>query len=388
MEPLSPDVVIYVRALFNGGIDRVMLNLIEEFLRWRLNVTLLVDFDNIYSPFRASLPAGLTYVSLEARGPFARFFRLRRYLLRANPRSMVSAGYFPNVFAILAKIMSGVRTRLVVTEHNSPSINRQSSRLWEARRWFLTLARAFFPYADGIVAVSKGVAADLAQQLGLPAKRVECIYNPVVNAALYESAKEEVAHPWFNDQSVPVIMALGRLEPQKNFALLIRAFAELHRQTDCRLVIFGDGSERDMLQELILSLNLSEVVELHGFVKNPHPFTARASMLVLSSVWEGLSIVLIEALALGTPVVSTDCHFGPSEVLDGGKYGTLVPVGDQVGLTAAMLAVLQSKHHPQADEWIKQFSSEDSASRYLKLLLGPVRDTDQVTLAGPGARAA
>lgn len=367
MRDRIPDVVLYTRALFNGGTDQVMLNLAIEFARRGLVVRFVVDTHNPYSPFVSKLPEDVGYVVLDAESIPARLSKLRAYLIENTPKVLISAGYFPNIFAILARRLADVDTRVVVTEHNSPTVNRKQSRWWEARHWFTFFARLMYPHAHAIVAVSNGTARDLAKETGLPLERISTIYNPVVGPDLYEAAKQPLDHPWFNDPQVPVLLAVGRLEPQKNYASLIRAFALVIRKRPCRLVILGDGYEREALERLIATHNLSEHVQLAGFAPNPHAYTARAAALVLSSVWEGLSCVLIEALALGTPTVSTDCPFGPSEVLDGGKYGTLVPVGDDAALADAILKTLERPRSEVPNEWLEQFTTRRAADRYLQV---------------------
>lgn len=367
--PRNADVVVYLRALYNGGTDQVMLNLIEEFLERGHSVAMVVDTDNPYSPYRDRLPPELQYVVLGARGPLARIVKLRRYLKQGRPRSLLSAGFFPNIVAIIARRLSGVNARLVVTEHNTPTINRQRASPWQARRWFLPFARLFYPHADALVAVSNGTASDLADAIGVEPKRVRRIYNPIVSNALYHQSREAVDHPWFKDNDIPVVIALGRLEPEKNFALLIHAFVHVRREMACRLVIFGDGSEQIMLQGLIGALGLADCAQLQHFVPNPHAFTAKASLLVASSLCEGLSNVLVEAIALGTPVVSTDCPFGPTEVLNAGRYGKLVPVGDPERLAEAMLATLRQRPQPAPSSWLEQFTTRKSADHYLELLI-------------------
>lgn len=363
------DVAVYVRALYNGGTDQVMLNLIEEFLARGHSVALVVDVDNIYSPYRDRLPKAVQYIVLEAERPWARILKLYRFLLRERPRSLLCAGFFPNVFAIMARHLSGIDVRVVVTEHNTPTINRQLASAWQPRRWFLLFARLFYPHADAVVAVSNGTAADLADAIGIERGQVRCIYNPIVNSGLYQQSQEAVDDAWFTDSKVPVVIALGRLEPEKNFALLLHAFARVRAEMACRLVIFGDGSEREMLEALVSSLNLSDCVQLRHFVPNPHAYTAKAALLAASSICEGLSNVLVEAIALGTPVVSTDCPFGPREVLNAGEYGTLVPVGDARRLADAMLACLGNRPLPAPDAWLEQFTTRRSADRYLELLI-------------------
>ena len=164
---------------------------------------------------------------------------------------------------------------------------------------------------------------------------------------------------------------MGRLEPQKDFGLLIRAFARVHAEMPCRLLILGDGSERDMLTALVAELGLGDSVQMPGFAPNPHAYVSRAALLVLSSRFESLANVVIEAMALGTPVVATDCPSGPAEALDRGRYGTLVPVGDVDRLAEAMRAILRQRPPRVPSAWLEQFSTAWSADRYLELLERP-----------------
>jgi glycosyltransferase involved in cell wall biosynthesis len=364
------DIALYMRALYNGGTEQVMVNLAGEFQRRGLAVVFLVDMHNAYSPFIARLPPGVEYVSLDAKGPFARFRKLRDFLKQRSPHALIAAGYYPNIIAILARRRARVATRVIVTEHNSPTVIRQLSAPWQARRWFSLFAKALYPQAHGIVAVSQGTAHDLAQEIGLAPHRITTIYNPVIEDALIKAASEPIPDPWFQDASTPVVLAIGRLEPQKNYASLIRAIAIVNKSRPCRLLILGEGSERAILTKQIEAMQLSEIVRLGGFAENPHMYTARASMLVLSSVWEGLSCVLIEALALGTPAVATNCPFGPAEVLKNGRYGTLVPVDDDDALAKAILRNLSCDRVEVDQEWLAQFTTRHSADKYLRLIDG------------------
>ncbi len=185
---------------------------------------------------------------------------------------------------------------------------------------------------------------------------------------LHRQSELAIDHPWFTPGSLPVVIAVGRLEPQKDFTTLIRAFAQLLETTPARLLILGDGSEREMLSGLSAELDLTECVQMPGFTPNPHAFVSRAALLVLSSRFESLANVVIEAMAVGTPVIATDCPSGPSEALGGGRYGTLVRVGDVVQLAEAMRAVLQCRPARVPANWLVQFSTQWSADRYLEML--------------------
>lgn len=364
------DIVFYTRQLHNGGVDRVVFNLAEEFIQRGMTVSIVVDLDNIYSPFRALLPKGVRYEVLNARGPLSRLLKLRAYLRRVRPRAVQCASFgFPNLYAVVVRWISGIRFHLMLTEHCFPTVDRAAPKPWQSRYWFFPLAHLLYPFADTRVAVSRGTANDLARVIDIEPGSIDCIYNPIVNDTLIEQARQQVDHPWFTNPELPIIIAVGRMEPQKNFSLLIRAFAKVRLSVPCRLVILGDGSEREMLGALTMSLGLDGEVSMPGFLPNPHAYVARATLLAMSSDFESLSNVVIEAMAVGTPVIATDCPSGPSEALDNGRCGTLVPVGDVERLTAAILAVLRERPQPVARAWLDQFTTRYSADRYLALMM-------------------
>ena len=363
------DLAFYTRSLHNGGVDRVVFNLAEEYHDRGMAVDIVVDIDNAHSPFRTLLPSGVEYVVLDARGPIARFTKLQRYLRLARPRAVMCTSFgFPNIYAVAVRRLSDVPFRLMLTEHCFPSVDVADPGPLTSRYWFFRIARFFYPHADAIVAVSQGTADDLADVIRIDPRTVQCIYNPIVSDALHRQAESPIDHRWFTQSSVPVVIAVGRLEPQKDFATLIRAFAQVVQTTPCRLLILGDGSERAMLSRLVASLNLDDLVEMPGFAPNPHAYVARAAVLVLSSRFESLANVVIEAMAVGTPVVATNCPSGPAEALGGGRFGTLVTVGDADELADAMLAVLKSRPARVPASWLEQFSTKWSADRYLESL--------------------
>ncbi|GGE90152.1 glycosyltransferase [Sphingomonas prati] len=365
------DIVFYTRQLHNGGVDRVVFNLAEEFQARGLVPLILVDLDNPYSPFRTLIPAGIAYRVLGARDPVTRMVKLVRFLRERRPRAMMCTSFgFPNLYAVVARRLAGIPLRLMLTEHCFPSVDRAAPRPWQARYWFFPLAHYLYPHADSIVAVSRGTANDLADVLRIDPGSIECIYNPIVSDALIAQSREAVDHPWFTASDVPVVIAVGRLEPQKNFAMLIRAFAQVRATRTVKLLILGDGQEREMLETLVRTLGLDEDVAMPGFAPNPHAYVAKAALLVLSSDFESLANVVIEAMAVGTPVIATDCPSGPAEALAGGRYGTLIPVGDSDRLATEMLRVLSERAPaaPPADGWLGQFTTAHAADRYLELL--------------------
>jgi glycosyltransferase involved in cell wall biosynthesis len=253
----------------------------------------------------------------------------------------------------------------VVTIHNTLSLAKQNASGARAKV-MPNFMRHCFPWADEIVAVSEGVADDFAAVTGLERSRITTIYNPVISTTLTEKAKEPVDHPWFAPGQPPVVLAVGRLTKQKDFPTLIRAFDCLRRERPVRLMILGEGEERMALEGSIRQLGLNDSVSLPGFVDNPYPYLSRAGVFVLSSKWEGLPTVLIEALAVGVPVVSTDCKSGPREILDDGKYGQLVPVGDSAALAKAIEKAL-NQAEPNYQEACQRFTWEASIEAYMNV---------------------
>ena len=229
------------------------------------------------------------------------------------------------------------------------------------------LMKIFYPRADGVVAVSKGVADDLAVVIGLPRERITVIYNPVVTPELLQKAQEPIDHPWFHPGEPPVILGVGRLTKQKDFPTLIQAFALVRKERPARLIILGEGEDRYELEELIRKLGIASDVDMPGFVDNPYKYMAYSTVFVLSSAWEGLPTVLIEAMACGCPVVSTNCHSGPAEILENGKYGKLVAVGDAAGLAEAMVGTLDAPESLNVVRRAQDFGVEQAVAGYLEI---------------------
>jgi glycosyltransferase involved in cell wall biosynthesis len=214
----------------------------------------------------------------------------------------------------------------------------------------------------------RGTADDMIRTSHVPRHLARVIYNPVITPQIAPLASEPVDHPWFASGEPPVVLGMGRLTTQKDFPTLLQAAAQLRRDREFRLLILGEGEDHDQLERLIRELGLTHVASLTGFVKNPFAYLARASLFVLSSAWEALPTVLIEALALGTPVVSTDCQSGPREILDGGRYGRLVPVGDVHALSQAMAETLAVPRTRVPAEALRAYTLEFAVDRYCQLM--------------------
>jgi glycosyltransferase involved in cell wall biosynthesis len=365
--PDNKKLAIFLPALYEGGAERVLLHLAEGIADNGYKVDLVLG--RCFGPYMSEIPEKIHLVSFEVKRDLYTLLPLIRYLRRERPDVILSALH-TNIISLWAKKIARSSVRLVVSVHNSLS---DSTRYYASdlrMRFMPRLIRAFYPWADEIIAVSNGVARDLAQTTGISEEQIRVIYNPAITPKILSKAQEPLEHPWFSPSEPPVILGMGRLTPQKDFPMLIKAFSLVRKQRRARLIILGEGEERPTLEELIDEMTLNDDVSLPGFIDNPYPFLRLASVFVLSSRWEGLPGVLIEALSCGTPLISTDCPSGPREILADGKYGTLIPVGDEKAAAQAILKVLKKKPGPAAEESWHEFTNEFVLDKYIKVLFG------------------
>ena len=361
-------VAIVLPSLEVGGVERVMLLLAEGLSNNSVSVDLVVT--NATGSLKNSIPNRVRLIDLKALRALWSLPRLIRYLRKYCPDAIISAKDYQNVVVLWAVKLSGVTTKAIVTTHIDVAVDWKQNKSLKTKL-IPYLVQWCYPWADYVVAVSQGVRDSLITMTGLPKAKVKVIYNPVVTPELLLKADEPLDHPWFLSNEVPVILSVGRLTQQKDYSTLIRAFALVRREQPARLVILGDGEERPNLEALVCELGLGEDVALPGFVDNPYKYMRRAAVFVLSSKWEGLPTVLIEALACGCPVVSTDCPSGPAEILEWGKWGPLVPVGDADALAKA---IVQTLERPPDRELLRkrglEFGAERAVQQYLELLIG------------------
>jgi glycosyltransferase involved in cell wall biosynthesis len=379
MNHAVPRIALFLRAPSDGGVERIMLNLTEGLLNCGVAVDLLLleakgvrlkeippqvriidlEMHSSVKVFGVKLPT-----SFQSTGSLP---KLVRYLRQERPTVLLTAAHFLNEIAVLAKLLARVPTRIIISEHTTLSV--EADRVEQHSAQFAPfVARCLYPFADEVVAVSHGVANDLATMTGLAIDRIRVIYNPVILPNLAERASAAIDHPWFQPGELPVILGVGRFVEQKDFATLIRAFAQVRQERPARLVLLGKGREKARLLALSQELGVAEDVALLPFTNNPYAYMAKASVVALSSVWEGLPTVLIEAMAVGTPVVATNCKSGPAEILDGGRWGKLVPVGDSSAISTAILQVLAGNTPTVAPNWLEQFKLNNAIQRYLDLL--------------------
>lgn len=353
----------FIHDLRSGGAEKNIVRLVNGVAARGIETDLVVI--NKTGPYLDDLDPRVRVVELAQTRTAMAPFGLSRYLDARRPDALISSLTHVNIAAILGRSLARHKPRLVVTERNQFTRNRP------LKRGLVRLCYALVPHlyrqADVVGAVAEGVRDDLARATGLSSAEIAVLHNPVVSDELFARAGEEPHHPWLTEpRSTPVILGVGRLTRQKNFSLLIRAFAELRRRRNARLIILGEGELRQDLLDEASTLGVLDDVDLPGFHRNPFAHMRQADVFALSSDWEGLPTVLIEALACGVPVVATDCESGTREILRGGQFGRIVPIDDVAAMTRALEAALDRRGDTRAlvDRSLA-FNLDNAVSRYL-----------------------
>jgi len=360
---------IFLPNLVSGGTERAMINLADGLARRGYPVDFVLS--QCEGSFMGQFPKSARLIELNrmrvgAGRSIISLPALIRYIRKERPSALFTALH-SNVIAIWARQVAGVPLRLVISEQNTFSVHNQMLPIGY-QQLMLWLIRQNYPSADVIAAVSEGVADDLRRTTRIRKDRVQVIHNPIITPELEGKARECLDHPWFKPGEPPVILSVGRLDPQKDFPMLLRAFAQARQYLQARLLILGEGPDRSALCSLAKQLGIENDLCLPGFVSNPYPYMAQASVFVLSSRWEGLPTVIAEALYCGAPLVSTDCPSGPREMLRDGLYGKLVPVGDVDSFAQAIINTLKGDViHPPLESW-RPYELDTVVSQYLRAI--------------------
>jgi glycosyltransferase involved in cell wall biosynthesis len=365
----SERIALFLAKLAGGGAERVMLNLAQLFVEKGHEVDLVVAISG--GELWDQVPPGVNRIGLDRSRALEAIPALAMYLRRRRPSALLSTIDYVNVAAIWARYLSLTRTRVVVRV-TAPLTSVAGNAVSSSLRYMPLIVRLFYPLAARVIAVSKGVAEDLAAVMPHTAKKISVIYNPLAIQTIRAQAEMPLQNPELAPVDRPFILGLGRLSREKDFSTLIKAFAQVRGQLPSHLIIFGEGPDRPTLESLIGELGLSASVTLPGFVVNPYSYLKRAALMVLPSLWEGAPNVLLEALACGCPVISTDGPGGAAELLDGGRCGQLVEVGDVEALANAMLVILQGGYHGPStlEEWLRTFDHRTVADQYIHELTG------------------
>jgi len=359
-------IAIFIPSLHGGGAERVMVTLANGFAARGHRVDLVLS--RAEGPYLTEVATNVRIIDLDRKRVLISLLPLARYLRRERPDAMLSALNHANVIAIIARKLSRVSTRLVVSERNSLANRPAGMTGWILR----ATMKKLYPHADAVVAVSQAMAKELVTELGLPPTKVAAIPNPVDVPTLHSLAQERPNHQWLGAGQPPVVLSVGRLEPQKDYQTLLTAFAKLQSTSEARLIILGEGSQREELEQLVAQLGLTGAVDLVGFKENPFGWMAACDLFVLSSRFEGFPNVLVQAMACGAKVVSTDCPTGPNEILEGGLWGRLVAVGDADALAEAMAQALDDPNIPDVQKRMEAFRSDVAVSAYESALYSEI----------------
>ncbi len=339
----------------------MMVTLANHFAGRGITTDLVVaSYEGTYC---GDVASAVRVVDLETSRTLTSVPHLVRYLLTKRPDALLSTLMYVNVIAACAHFLAQSKARLVFREANIIAAS-EARRHSIKGRWIQRLAPWAYRYADAVIGVSAGVTDDIVNVLGVRKENVETIYNPV-GEDVFQKATEEVRNGL---PGPPVVLGVGRLAEQKGFDTLIRAFAQLRKRREASLLILGEGEQREMLEKLARELSVYEDVSMPGFVENPFAYMRAANVFVLSSRWEGCPNVLLEAMASGAPVISTDCPSGPAEILENGEWGRLVGVDRVVELAAAMEESIETSDHPDVESRARTFGVENTADQYLDVL--------------------
>jgi glycosyltransferase involved in cell wall biosynthesis len=366
-----------------GGIGRNLVNLANEFLSLGYQVDIAVD--NLKGPYFDLLEDGVGIFHLGTTHPIGGLPRLCAYLLRNRPAVLMTPVVRHTMLALRARSLTGSATGIYARVHNTYS---KTFRILKPRKRSIRIQnlQKYYPRCDAIFAVSKGVAKDFCTLTGIPTGSIIPIYNPMSTDRIDVLAAQEPDHPWFADGAPPVVLGVGRLTAAKNFPLLMEAFEIVRSDTPCRLVIIGEGPQRGELEKRAASSPCSGDISLPGQRINPFAFMSRAAVFVMSSSWEGFGNVLVEAMAAGAPVVSTDCPHGPREILADGRYGPLIPVEGAGEMAAAIRDLLENPTPKDLlEEGASRFNARTIATRYLEAFgLATPEDSGAAAAVGTG----
>jgi len=357
---------LFSPSLAAGGAEKVLLNLAVGLQERGQRIDIVLAQRS--GEYVRQIPEYANVIDLGATRTLTCLPALVRYIRRERPAGIIAFQDHANVIALWARAIAGLNTPVIPTVHNTWS-RMLDTGTWKTRALGHVAGFAYRRTAR-VVAVSEGAADDLAKQFGMNRDSIVVIYNPVVGPQLFAKAAEPVEDEWFKQYHGPWVIGVGRLTKQKDFANLIEAFSHVRKEIDCRLLILGEGPDRPVLEQLIRRLRLEDDCFLPGFVDNPYKYLSRAKLFVLSSAWEGLPTVLIEALALGVPAISTDCESGPREILRHGALGVLVQPGNSRVLGAKIAECLLNPCQPSVGTIANNYSFSVAADRYVRLLEG------------------
>ncbi|MGA4439877.1 glycosyltransferase [Psychrobacter pocilloporae] len=357
-------IALYIPSMNGGGAERVMLALANGLAEKDILVDLVLN--KVDGAYIKDASAKVNIVSLDSSRAMRSILPLAKYLRKEKPDAILSAMNYVNIVTVMAHLASGSNTKVIVSEHNNLTESKKELSFIKGRILTSLMSWAYRK-ANGIVAVSNGVADALTNELKIDRNKITTIYNPIFSEDLIKRSQESILHPWINNAAFPLVLSVGRLTSQKDFRTLIHAFKQVLEKKNCNLIILGEGELRPELEKLIKSLGLDDNVQLLGFVDNPYAWMSHADLFVLSSIREGFGNVIVEAMACGTPIVSTDCPSGPHEILEGGKWGDLVPSGNSDLLAQSIIDSLDNPVKVDVRTRAEFFSVDNAVNKYLDI---------------------
>lgn len=371
-------VLLVYLNLDQGGVQRMMVNVANYLSSKGYNVTIILcQRKGHYLNF---VNKNVEILSLESDNRIKLIKYLTKYINKYRPEVLFTAVPHLNLIAIIAKLISGNSTRVIISERSNTIEEFRKSPVGAYKLSF-TLIPILYRFADSIIAVSKGVASDLAKVALINPEKVTTVYNPAFNKKMLVEANETIEEVWLKDNSVPVVIGVGRLTDQKDFPLLIDAIKIVLIKRKVRLIIIGEGPLYTSLDEQIKKLKLEDYIKLAGFQSTPISWISKAQLFVLSSKWEGFGNIVVEALAAGTTIVSTDCKSGPAEILQNGKFGYLCKVGDKNDLAEKIEYALEN---PMPTNFLRQraenFDVDIVMKNYERILSGKSTVDHEISL--------
>lgn len=355
---------LFIGSFAGGGAEKMMVNLAKGLYQKGMQPIIYVA--NATGPYYEDVPDEIHIHNYNAKnGVKSVIHKIRHTLKNDGLAAFISTQMHINSAVALASLGVDKRPKLIFREASIPSKIINS-------KVYAILYKFLYRFADHYIAISKGVKKNMAAYYDLDLKSISVVYSPVVSKNLVRLAKVDPSHPWLKSKELPTFVAMGRIIPSKDFVTLIKAISLVNKNNSCRLIIYGkidDSLYFDKLNGLINELNLNDVIDFAGFTSNPYSAFYNADMFIQSPKFEGFGNVLVEALACGCPVVSTDCPSGPKEILKNGKYGALVEVGDYKGLAKEILNTMEKPFDSSFPTYgAHRFSVESSTSEYLKLI--------------------
>ena len=355
---------IFIPSLSGGGAERAMIAVANGLAESHLVDLVVSDAKGAY---KDEVSKNVNIIDFKSSRLLYSLLKLRNYIVTQRPTTLLSVLTTANILSICSRFLSRSKCRLILSERASISAALSDNSSWQAKL-LPFLIQKLYNYSDMIVSVSEGISKELISNFGINSEKSIVIHNPVVNDFLIKKSNEPLENIYFDHKNIPMVLGVGRLTSQKNFSLLIKSFAIVREKIEAKLVILGEGPLREELKQLSKDLRIEKDVHLPGFVDNPFAWMKNSKVFVLSSNYEGLPNALIQAMACGTQVISTNCPTGPDEILEGGKWGGLVDVGDLEGLSREVLVALKKNDLKDSVSRANYFSQDRAIELYEQLL--------------------